>query len=72
MKTNYMITLKVNDDVFFSTEKSTKGICEWEMAYEANPDAEEFKVYEKNPDNLTYTLIHSVYKRKIGFQEEKK
>ena len=72
MKGRFLVNVKIGEEVFFSSEKNLKGVCEWEMAYEENPNAEEFKVYEKNNDGLTYSLIHSTYKRKIGFQEVKK
>lgn len=72
MKGRFLINMKIGEEIFFSSEKNLKGVCEWEMAYEENPNAEEFKVYEKNNDGLTYSLIHSTYKRKIGFQEVKK
>ena len=72
MKGRFLINMKIGEEVFFSSEKNLKGVCEWEMAYEENPNAEEFKVYEKNNDGLTYSLVHSTYKRKIGFQEVKK
>ena len=72
MKGRFLINMKIGEEIFFSSEKNLKGVCEWEMAYEENPEAEEFKVYEKNNDGLTYSLIHSTYKRKIGFQEVKK
>lgn len=67
MKGRFLINMKIGEEIFFSSEKNLKGVCEWEMAYEENPEAEEFKVYEKNNDGLTYSLIHSTYKRKIGF-----
>ena len=69
MKGRFLVNVKIGEEVFFSSEKNLKGVCEWEMAYEENPNAEEFKVYEKNNDGLTYSLIHSTYKRKIGFQK---
>ena len=68
MKSRFLINLKVGEDIFFSSEKNLKGICEWENTFNENPKAEEFKVYERNNDGLTYTLIHYAYKRKIGFQ----
>lgn len=67
MKSRFLINLKVGEDIFFSSEKNLKGIYEWENTFNENPKAEEFKVYEKNSDGLTYTLIHYAYKRKIGF-----
>lgn len=67
MKGRFLINMKIGGEIFFSSEKNLKGVYEWEMAYEENPKAEEFKVYERNNDGLTYTLIHSTYKRRIGF-----
>lgn len=67
MKGRFLINLKVGEDIFFSSEKNLKGVCEWEITYNENPKAEEFKVYERNNDGLTYSLIHHAYKRKIGF-----
>ena len=67
MKNRFFINLKVGEDIFFSSEKNLEGVSDWENIFNENPQAEEFKVYEKNKDNLSYTLIHYVYKRKIGF-----
>ena len=71
MKGRFLINMKIGEEIFFSSEKNLKGVCEWEMAYKENPEAEEFKVYERNNDGLTYSLIHSTYKRRIGFQKMK-
>ena len=65
MKKNFLISLKVKDEIFFSTEKSAKGVIEWEEIYEKNSDAEELTIYEKT--DSSYTLIHREYKRKVGF-----
>ena len=37
MRKNFLISLKVKDEIFFSTEKSAKGVIEWEEIYEKNP-----------------------------------
>ena len=66
MKKNFLISLKVKDEIFFSTEKNAKGVIEWEEIYEKNPDAEELMVYEKITDS-SYALIHREYKRRVGF-----
>lgn len=66
-KMKFMVSLKVKDEMFFSVEKSLKGVAEWQNAYENNPEAEEIKVYAQNPDGLTYSLMYQDYNRRIGF-----
>ena len=67
MKGHFFINLKVGEENYFSVEKNNKGIREWEEIYLNNPDAEEFKVYATDNNGQSYSLIYSVYKRKIGF-----
>ncbi len=67
MKKTYLINIKIGEQNIFSLETKEKEVKEWEEAYNANPEAEEFKVYLKRKDLDCYSLIHSTYKRKIGF-----
>lgn len=68
MKNNkYMISLKVNDEIIFHSEKKKKDIKEWIEAYNDQPSAEEIKIYQRSENGISYNLIYSDNHRKVGF-----
>lgn len=64
---NYMISLKVNDEIIFRSEKKKKDIKEWIEAYNNQSSVEEIKIYQRSENGLSYNLIYSDNRRKVGF-----
>lgn len=63
----YIVSIKVNDQMIFAKEHKQKQIDEWIESFSQNKAAEEIKVYAKDNKEMSYELIYSDCKRKIGF-----
>lgn len=63
----YVVSIKVAENMIFSSESKKKEVEEWISAYEENNSAEEIKVYIKNSKENTYELMYKDCRRKIGF-----
>ena len=63
----YIISIKIADNMIFSSENRKKEVTEWVNTYEENKTIEEIKIYQKNKVEKSYTLLYSDCRRKIGF-----
>lgn len=68
MKTcKYLVLIKSNDEMIFSSENKKKDVNEWVKAYEESEVAEEIKIYQRGANKKSYTLLFTDCRRKIGF-----